>query len=1429
MLELKQTPEAGAHKLCYAGDILSFTLNLSAPGNGRAFIRTNLGRASIQRAETIASVEAEQPRSGQDWRDLPMERCDAHSFRLDIALLQTGHFEAKCCFFPDGAPEPLWPDGDNVHVNVSPAAYCAANSIYCAFVRQFGHNQDKRISKPLTDLVDADLKKLDDAGFTVIPPSGTFRSLIKELDHIIGKLKCRILHLLPVNPTPTVYARMGRYGCPYASLDFMGIDPALAEFDHKATPLDQFLELVDAVHKKGAKLFLDIAINHTGWASKIHETHPEWLQRDPDGSIHSPGAWGIVWGDLTELDHRRSDLWRYLAEVFLVWCSRGVDGFRCDAGYMVPQPAWEYIIARVRREYPDTVFLLEGLGGDPAVTLRLLNKANMNWAYSELFQNYTRPEIERYLAYAAKASCADGLMVHYAETHDNNRLAAVSTTYAQLRTSLSALSSFSGAFGFANGVEWFAEEKIDVHESRALNWGSSVNQIPLITRLNSLLSLHPAFHPGAVIKFLDSGLKTVLSFVRTDSEEAHPLLILANLDCDEPASPSWPAIDSPFEGVSWNLLDGHKVTIKISGKKLSCKLSPGQVLCLSAEEEFLAELKQAEAPDEIVSSPRIQRQAAQALAFSLQCSVQGSEVIPDPAAASGFGAALLADPYAFVENLFPPDCETPLSSWNWPEDLDRMLLIPPRHMLMLSAEDPFRASIVQDGVVLAQHDSLCDDSGRHFTIFTPLPVPPRHTPLSMRFCCYDHAKSVHNEAKILLLAQDISAVSTEFLAPTLKGGKRSFLAGNGRGGIIHACAEWGVLRSRYDALLLANLSPKHPEDRHIMWRRCRIWAVHHGRSEAFSLDNTESFMLNEEGGGTWQFRIPVGNGLFAELLVSAFIVEGRNAVRLLFHRKQGKGSTGILDDRHILRIIIRPDIEDRNFHYETKASSGPEKVWPGAISSFDKGFRFHPSQDRELTISTMRGHFHSSPEWQYSIFHENEASRGLEAYGDLFSPGYFEIMLGGGETVEVCGQVLTPMEPEKFKPETTASPAELTRPAPGRIESLLLSSMASFVVRRDELKTVVAGYPWFLDWGRDTLICARGLIAAGFISEVRKILLQFAKFAENGTLPNMICGGNASNRDTTDAPLWFFVACSDLCSSDEEGKNFLKTKVRPGVNVGDVLESLAEAYLSGTPNGIKVDPSSGLVFSPPHFTWMDTNHPACTPREGYPIEIQALWHAALSFLAKQEGNKGKWHSWANKVAASIASLYPLDGKGYLSDCLHASKGTPASKALPDDHLRSNQLFAITLGAIHDDELARSILRASSSLLVPGAIRSLADRQVSFKLPLYGPNRNLLNDPLHPYWGRYEGDEDSRRKPAYHNGTAWTWPFPSYCEAYLKTYKDSGRSTAKAILSSSEWLFNDGCIGHLPEIIDANYPHTQRGCDAQAWGITEFYRVWKLLH
>ncbi|MBF0234146.1 MAG: hypothetical protein HQK65_14080, partial [Desulfamplus sp.] len=226
------------------------------------------------------------------------------------------------------------------------------------------------------------------------------------------------------------------------------------------------------------------------------------------------------------------------------------------------------------------------------------------------------------------------------------------------------------------------------------------------------------------------------------------------------------------------------------------------------------------------------------------------------------------------------------------------------------------------------------------------------------------------------------------------------------------------------------------------------------------------------------------------------------------------------------------------------------------------------------------------------------------------------------------------------------------------------------------------------------------------------------------------------------------------------------------------------------------------------------------------------------------------------VRKNVIELFYRKKDGFFSDCLHCNTRKSALNAVPDDALRPNQIFLITLGLLsveiaQDEQMSIKTLESCMELLVPGAIRSLADREVSVPLYIYknmetGGSDNaegsvLLKDPYHPYSGIYQGDEDTRRKPAYHNGTAWTWPFPVFCEAWAEVFgqnrerKKSGKEekkdgikgieTARSWLGSSIMLLRKGAAGYIPEILDGDAPHTPKGCDAQAWGSSELVRVW----
>jgi glycogen debranching enzyme len=493
--------------------------------------------------------------------------------------------------------------------------------------------------------------------------------------------------------------------------------------------------------------------------------------------------------------------------------------------------------------------------------------------------------------------------------------------------------------------------------------------------------------------------------------------------------------------------------------------------------------------------------------------------------------------------------------------------------------------------------------------------------------------------------------------------------------------------------------------------------------------------------------------------------------------------------------------------------------------------------------------YHPQPEWSEQIAHPVEASRGLVGSGDAFSPGWFELALPeqAQVTVIVCAE---PTEPDADQIERAFSPAPVHRPrgdepVPDAFTTALDQAASAFLVRRDQVRTVIAGYPWFLDWGRDTLVATRGLIAAGWLEEVGQLLALFGRWEKDGTLPNTLQGAGVGNRDTSDAPLWYGLACEELAAAElrlAALSGATPASARPtvyarsvdaaGRTIADVLSSIAASYLRGTPNGIRLDPASALIYSPSHFTWMDTNFPAGTPREGYPIEVQALWVRLLRQLdaLNLPPVSAPWSALAQRAQESIQQRFWLESHGWFAVVLRARRGEPASTATPDDALRGNCLYVVALGLASGEPARRCVAAALRHLVVPGAVRSLAPLPVQLPLPIHAGNGHLLNDPQHPYWGRYEGDEDTRRKPAYHNGTAWVWTLPTFCEALARAWDFSppAVAAARAYLGTLLDLWNEGCFAQLPEILDGDAPHEPRGCDAQAWSVTEAQRVWRLL-
>jgi starch synthase (maltosyl-transferring) len=1437
MDKLIMIPAPGERLLRFVGDRVRF--GLRAPQGfakgWRAVLRTNLGKADRLRQEMVDTHAGKNPMSIAFWRDVPLQEQPSGEWSIELPLTDVGFYSAKP-YLLDPQGRQFWPDGSDAGVSVHPAAYRTANTIYCAFPRMFGPSKTARVTQDAA--AEKELNKFDDRNYVVIPPSGTLRDLVRELPHIMDTLGCRLIQLLPIGPTPTTFARFGRYGSPYACLDLTGIDPALVEFDHRSNGVEQFCELTCAVHRRGGRVLLDMVINHTGWGSTLYENHPEWFLRKSDGAFASPGAWGVTWGDLVELNPVYLELWEQLAQSFLTWCRRGVDGFRCDAGYKVPLQVWQYIEARVRQEYPGALFLLEGLGGPLEATNALLTDGGMQWAYSELFQNYSGPEVARYLDYSLGQSERVGLYVHFSETHDNDRLAAKGRAWSLMRNQLSALASVSGAYAFTCGVEWLAREKIDVHSSRGMSWGSPDNLLAELGALNRLLASHPCFFDGAKLTRLSPESSDVYALRRESAEGLDVVLVLVNTDVNashvfELAADEYERLGRP----QIDLLGQSPPAAQPNQKQIVFTLAPGAAFCLSTTAKPLG-----------LAGDEYRRARAQS---SWAISALSKVLLPEeigPCSWRELAARIHLDARGFLGSLSGLDRTRSRSDLlgaldaakgKYPQvvpwtllDRRRVTPVPPGHWLLLQDPRPFRAWLVHHDNGTREEIEAIEVRDGYAACFAPKNLE-RAVDAELEIERYGLTnEAVNADVRFLAAGPVISGMVARPPADSL------VLLSNGRGGMARLCADLGRINSKYDCALGANLNPEIPVDRHIFAKRIRVWITADGFTTALNLQNLVSLRIGPPA--VWSFVAEAGDGRTVELQLTADMLEDSNSTVFTWARLPASRPADLPPQFHV-HVTVRVDIEDRNFHTETHHNDAADYHFTSNSKPLTDqiGFAFTPAPDRQLRVISNLGVYHHQPEWCYAIPHPLEQSRGQVASGDAFSPGWFELPLEKAQAATLVISAENPapslalikqgathrqVEEEKVLSDTKL----LGKDAFGR---RLAIAARDFVARRGLGKTVIAGYPWFLDWGRDSFISARGLLAAGMVSDVAELLVTFGRFSENGTMPNTIHGDNASNRDTSDAPLWYGIVCEDTAA--RMGAKLYETPVDDtGRKVADVLREIALGYARGTPNGIRMDAASGLIWSPAHFTWMDTNYPACTPRQGYPVEIQVLWIRLLRQLHRlglKPANE-PWDTMANRAEQSLRKLFWLEDKGYIADVLFATPGQPAGEAVADQSLRSNYLLAIAFGLFTGAQAQRAVEAALRHLFVPGAMRTLAPLPVWPPLPVYSGDGRLLNNPLEPYWGRYHGDEDTERKPAYHNGTAWVWTMPMACEALAVAWDKSpgAMAAARAYLGSMDKLLLTHCLGQLPEILDGDAPHTARGCDAQAWSVTEALRVWKWL-
>jgi predicted glycogen debranching enzyme len=521
----------------------------------------------------------------------------------------------------------------------------------------------------------------------------------------------------------------------------------------------------------------------------------------------------------------------------------------------------------------------------------------------------------------------------------------------------------------------------------------------------------------------------------------------------------------------------------------------------------------------------------------------------------------------------------------------------------------------------------------------------------------------------------------------------------------------------------------------------------------------------------------------------------------------------LLEAPQPVQLTLNPLLAGRGFHHLTQADEAN-------IPALDCGdgqvaIQLHDGPSR-LWLWYGDGDFcplsdEGAGYWYYQFHYPHEAERGLDATEDLYCPAQIRWQLKCGDRVAVIAacEALVEPDPDGLAATERERRRQLVEAASDDpVTRRLFLAADQFIISRRNGKSVIAGYPWFNDWGRDAMISLPGLtLATGRYADCREILRTWLHHISDGLIPNCFGDDGDAHYNTADATLWLFTVARRYYAANGDLDFF----------TGDVYDALTDAlraHIAGTGHDIAMDHSDALLVAgtpDTQLTWMDAKvgNWTVTPRHGKPVEINALWYNALRtvlFFADKLSDLPATHEFkpvAHKARKAFQDTFYSDELGYCHDLI-----TPSG---PDKTLRPNQLIACAL---------------PYSLLTREQVRSIVNITEARLLTDYGV-RTL--DPSHPaYRGRYEGDVWTR-DGAYHQGTVWPWLIGPYLQAYRVAHGDSPSTRAyirQRLQPLIEHLMRNGSI---PEIFDGDEPQHPRGCIAQAWSVAQVIEGWKAAH
>jgi len=631
--------------------------------------------------------------------------------------------------------------------------------------------------------------------------------------------------------------------------------------------------------------------------------------------------------------------------------------------------------------------------------------------------------------------------------------------------------------------------------------------------------------------------------------------------------------------------------------------------------------------------------------------------------------------------------------------------------------------------------------------------------------------------------------------------RREWLETNGIGGFASGTIN-GCNTRRYHGLLVAATKP--PVGRLVLLSKFEETLIVNGTSYELGTNRYPGTVHPQGFQFLKAFRLdpfPVitfrVDGI--EIEKTLFMVQGENTTVIEYALKSAPDSVTV-------KLELRPLIAFRDYHSLTHEN--------GAISS-------RVDQQSELiSVSPYQGlpglylannaqEVESTGNWYRNFEYDAERERGLDFQEDLFNPCVLSFDLSSTRKAAVVAST----EPHDVKSAEQYRAREISRrkenagrsPVNNDFINSLTGAADQYIVSRGDQKSVIAGYHWFSDWGRDTMIALPGLtLPTGRHDVARSILRTFSQSVSQGMLPNRFPdAGETPEYNTVDATLWFFEAVraylaytGDLTFVQEE--------------LYDVLTDIINWHVRGTRFGIKLD-SAGLLNSGEdgvQLTWMDAKVGdwVVTPRRSKPVEIQALWYNAICIMEElagctgDESAKKRYNSMAALTKWSFNRLLWNEKGGYLYDVIN---GGP-----PDASIRPNQIFAVSLPhSMLSPERAKQVVNVvEQHLLTPYGLRSLAP-----------------GDPH--YRGRYTGDGASR-DGAYHQGTVWPWLMGPFITAYIKINggSEAARRQAELWLTPLKEHLSDAGLGHISEIFEGDAPHGPVGCIAQAWSVAEILRA-----